>query len=96
MLVEVRDDRGQVGARESVVFTQIDGPFGALEFKDGLMPIANDVDMRWPMIVRIYDNLKRAKPEDRWQSVMLAYNQIAWVILAKQIGRQTRLPRRNL
>jgi hypothetical protein len=52
------------------------------------------VNVRRSMIVRVDDHAERAKPEDGWHAMILAQNQIAWVICKEYSGRGELSPSR--
>jgi hypothetical protein len=67
---------------EAKVFPDGDRPIRAIQFKDGLVPVSDYVDVCRPMVIRINDNAKTRKPQDGWHIPIIS-NLSAWVITGK-------------
>ena len=64
---------------EAEVLSQTCRPCGAVQLKDGLVPVPDDVYVRWPMVIRVDGNAKTWQPQDGRHKESVA-NLIAWVI----------------
>jgi hypothetical protein len=65
MLSQCLLNRIQFVLCEAKVFPNGDRPIRAIQFKDGLVPVSDYVDVRPPMVIRINDNAKTRKPAGR-------------------------------
>lgn len=66
--------------REAKVLSQTCWPCRTVQFKDGLMPVPNDMNVRRPMVIRVDGNAKTWQPQDSRHRKSVA-NRIAWVML---------------
>ena len=67
--------------REAEVLSQACRPCGAVQLKNGLMPVPDDMHVRRPMVIRIDRNAKTWQPQDGRHRKSVA-NLISWVRFA--------------
>jgi len=65
-------DSGYFASREAIVFAHDHWASGTIQLEYSLMIHANDVNVRWAMIVRIDHYAKTAKPENGWHKNILS------------------------
>jgi hypothetical protein len=79
ILNEGAPDCGNLAEREAVVFAEGHNSRRHIQFKNGLPPLANNVHMRGPMIVREDNNPQCANPQVRLAWDKHSINPCAWV-----------------
>ena len=75
---------------EAKVIPKTDRTLRVVQFKDGLVPISDHVNMRRSVVVGIDDDTQARKPQDGGHSTNIAYNPKAWVI-CKSLRQNSRL-----
>jgi len=71
-------NRGQLVLCEAKVPPKTDRTVRAVQFKDGLVPVSDHVDMRRSVVVRVHDTQAR-KPQDGGPRMIAAKNLKTWV-----------------
>ena len=77
---------------EAKVPPKTDRTVRAVQFKDGLVPVSDHVDMRRSVVVRVHDTQAR-KPQDGGHSMIVASNPKAWVTEKKWVIPQSDIER---
>lgn len=57
---------GQIPSCEAVILSEGHVPFENIQLKDRLVPTADDMNVRGPMIVRIHNHPESANPQYGW------------------------------
>jgi hypothetical protein len=63
---------GQISAGEAVVLAKSDRSYRNVQLEDGFVPLPNDVNVGWAVVVRIDDDPERANPQNGWHGVSVA------------------------
>ena len=67
-------DADDLAGGEAVVLAQTDRSFGAVQIEERFMLGADDVNVCWPVVVRVDDYSKVANSQDGWHSRRIAYS----------------------
>lgn len=84
MIHQHSHDSLDLAAPEPVVLADVDKTGGTVQIEYGFMPRANYMDVGRPVIVRVDDNPKPVKSEDRRRRAIVSDYLTAWVFTAKQ------------